>query len=300
MKGKEASRKRTLARAPAIGPGERMQVTLALSLMAHGLLLFGVSFNYEEPAATLPSLDVILIEQQTAAAPEKADFLSNANQRGGGDRDKAQRPRSPSSGDPAPDREGRSRKETRQSRPAAQPRPNDTVVTTTGPSDEKTPRADPHPEAPPSPTLSGRELIEQSLESARLAAEVERETELYAKRPKRKFISANTQEFAYASYMRSWVSRVERIGNLNFPDAARQEHLAGDLILAVSIRRDGSVDNVQLKKSSGKKVLDDAAIRIVHLSAPFAPLPKTDENIDILEITRTWQFEKGGTLGTTF
>jgi protein TonB len=141
-------------------------------------------------------------------------------------------------------------------------------------------------------------MTERSLEMARLAAEIERHAEAYAKRPRRKYISANTQEYAYADYMRAWVARVERVGNLNYPEAARSRGLTGQLVLTVAVKRDGTVERADIIQASGTKLLDDAALRIVSLATPFAPLPKTKEDVDVLHITRTWQFLPGGILGT--
>ena len=93
--------------------------------------------------------------------------------------------------------------------------------------------------------------------------------------------------------MRAWVEKVERIGNLNYPDDARRQGLSGRLIMTVSVGRDGAVKNVLINTSSGRKILDDAAVRVVNLASPFAPLPQTNEEIDILEITRTWNFKNG-------
>jgi protein TonB len=152
-------------------------------------------------------------------------------------------------------------------------------------------------ETPPVAQVSARELIEHSLEMARLAAELERQTEVYAKRPKRKFISASTREYAYAAYMRSWVAKIERIGNLNYPDEARRRGMHGALVLTVAVRRDGTVERIDLIQSSGSDVLDQAAVRIVELGAPFSPLPQSDEFIDVLHITRTWQFLDGSVTG---
>ena len=130
---------------------------------------------------------------------------------------------------------------------------------------------------------------------AQLAAELRQQTEALAKRPKKKFISANTKEYVYASYMRGWSDRVERIGNLNYPDEARQRKLYGDLLLTVGLARDGGIKNITIIKSSGQPLLDAAAERIVRLAAPFPPLPK-DASVDELYITRTWQFLPGDVL----
>lgn len=131
------------------------------------------------------------------------------------------------------------------------------------------------------------------MQMARLAAELDRQAQAYAKRPKRKFISANTREYAYANYMAAWVARVERVGNLNYPDEARRRNLEGSLVLTVAIRKDGSLERIDIIKASGVQVLDDAAQRIVELSAPFNPIPDAAEQVDVLHITRTWQFVAG-------
>jgi protein TonB len=151
------------------------------------------------------------------------------------------------------------------------------------------------PERPPllQPTL--RDMLEKKLEMARLATEIQRETQAYAKRPHKKYISANTKEYAYAAYMAAWVARIERIGNLNYPDEARREQVHGQLVLTVALRRNGSVKRIDVIQSSGHKLLDDAAIRIVRLAAPFPPIPK-GEGVDELYITRTWQFLPGDIL----
>ena len=128
---------------------------------------------------------------------------------------------------------------------------------------------------------------------ARLTPEIDREQELYARRPKKKFITASTREYEYAAYMRAWVEKVERVGNLNYPAAARRQGMGGRLVMTVVVRRDGSVGDITLSQPSGKKMLDTAAIRIVHLAEPFAPLPKSKEEVDELYITRTWDFKNG-------
>ena len=135
-------------------------------------------------------------------------------------------------------------------------------------------------------------------EIARLTAELERKGSAYAKRPRRKAISASTTEYKYAAYLDAWRRKVESIGNLNYPDEARRKRLYGDLVLHVAVRSDGSVERIRLLHSSGHKLLDDAAKGIVRLAAPFAPFPPDIlEETDILDITRTWQFLSSNRLG---
>lgn len=302
--GKAATDDRTRARArsadgpapaPSITPADRLGATVALSLIFHGVLAFGVGFAREDPAPLVPTLDVILTQTRSEQPPEQADFLAQASQRGGGDSEVAERPREPQlSQVPKPD-PGVAPQQQAARAPDPEPQARQPVLTAQSPS-ERSESAEQRLEQPVTPLPSSRELIEQSLEMARLSAEIERAAERYAKRPRRKFISANTREYEYAAYMRAWVARVERVGNLNYPDEARRRNLQGQLVMTVAVRRDGTVENVTVVQPSGYPVLDQSATDIVRLAEPFPPLPVTDENVDILHITRTWQFLPGAVL----
>ena len=274
---------------------DRLGVTLLFSLIAHGVIALGVTFAYEKPAPALPSLDVILVQAASAQKPDKADFLAQANNAGGGDADTAKRPTDPLSSPLPKPNAGITPRPTETGAPRPTP-PTQSELLTTRRSDLAVNTERETPETPDMDAAVEREIIERKLEMARLAQEVQRESEQYAKRPKRKYISANTKEYAFASYMAAWVARVERIGNLNYPDDARRQELHGQVVVTVGLNRDGSVMSVDIIQSSGHKVLDDAAVRIVHLSAPFNALPKDGEAIDELYITRTWQFLPGNIL----
>lgn len=140
-------------------------------------------------------------------------------------------------------------------------------------------------------TPTATQLLSNSFKIAALSAEIRRKEEAKAERPRRKFISASTKEYNYAAYMEAWRSKVERMGNINYPEQARKQGLSGSLVLDVALRRDGSIDEITIRRSSGEKLLDDAAIRIVELSAPFSPFPQhIKDETDILHIMRTWQF----------
>ncbi len=274
---------------------DRLGVTFLFSLIAHAVIALGITFSIAKPSPSLPSLDVILLQSASREAPDKADFLAQANNSGGGESDTAKRPSNPLSSPipkpiagiaPRPTENGAPRPST----------PTQAELLTTRQADRQ---VDTAPETPDTPNLhapSEREVIERKLEMAQLAQEIQRETEKYAKRPKRKYISANTKEYAYASYMSAWVARIERIGNLNYPDDARRQEVHGQLVLTVGLNRDGSVKSIDIIQPSGHKILDDAAIRIVRLAAPFNALPKNVDTIDELYITRTWQFLEGNIL----
>lgn len=149
------------------------------------------------------------------------------------------------------------------------------------------------PQAEQSPASpSAAILVARSFAIASLNAEIQNQLENKSKRPRRKFISANTREYKYAAYMEAWRAKVERVGNLNYPDEARREKLSGSLILDVALNADGSINELTVRRPSGHQVLDDAAVRIVRLAAPYAPFPEEfNKDVDILHITRTWQFQ---------
>ena len=136
--------------------------------------------------------------------------------------------------------------------------------------------------------------MQQSMDMASLQPELNSETQWKSKLPVRRFISANTQEYEFASYMRAWVAKVERVGNLNYPSELRLKKLHGDLVLTVGIYKNGTVESIDIMRSSGIGEVDEAAVRIVQMCAPYSPLPDNiSSQVDILHITRTWRFETG-------
>lgn len=280
---------------PQIGENQRLSASLALSLLLHGMLILGLGFALDDAAPILPTLDVILTQAQTPLTPKQADFLAQANNRGGGEHDKSLRPREAEIGRVPQSEAGVAPRELRAQAPAPQPPPEARVVSTRN-ADTQLPAPEATPTPPDTPLPQGQQKVERDLAMARLAAEIHLRSQRYAKRPKRKFVSASTREYTYATYLRSWVDRVERVGNLNYPDEARRRHIGGMLVISVAIRRDGSIERADVIQSSHIPMLDAAALRIVRLSEPFAALPKTDENVDILHVTRTWQFMPGGEL----
>ncbi len=285
---------------PAPLPGtiddhQRLSATLVLSLVLHGLLILGVGFSLEKAAPVLPTLDVILTQTQSPLTKKQVDFLAQANNQGGGEHDKTTRPRDDQTGVVPQVEDGIAPRPLEAQSPSARPPPEARVISSLR-AEQRLPAPDARQQADASPLKAGPEKIERDLAMARLAAEIHLRSERYAKRPKRKFVSASTQEYAWAGYLRAWVDRVERVGNLNYPDEARRRKLAGTLVISVAIRRDGSVERADVIQSSGIKLLDAAALRIAKLAEPYPPLPKTDENVDVLHVTRTWNFLPGGTL----
>ena len=281
---------------------DRIGVALLFSLMLHAIAILGIGFHFAKPAPSLPTLDVTLINTSNAETPAKADFLAQANNAGGGNSDKAHRPGAPFSG-PLPVTEaGIAPKPLLPAAPAQQTESGPHILTTSGRAathvaTQRDTRDEPAPEQ-----RVASIPVPQRLEMARLAQEVRQEQEAYARRPRLKYISANTRSIADAAYQVAWVHRIERVGNLNYPDAARLRGLHGDLLLTVVLAPDGRVRDVTVNRSSGYRVLDDAAVRIVHLAAPFAAIPRDKDAqgrpYGGLVITRTWQFLPGNHLET--
>ena len=280
---------------PRIGDRERLSATLVLSLLLHGLLILGVGFALESAAPVMPTLDVILSQTRTALTPKQADFLAQANNQGGGEDDKASRPRDSQTGDTSKPEPGLAPRELRAQAPAPAPPPQARIVTSSS-GKTRVPVPEKTPDAVTTPLPRGQRQVVEDIAMARLAAEINASTRLYARRPSRKFVSASTREYAWAAYLRDWVDRVERVGNLNYPDAARRRRLGGTVVINVGIRRDGSIEDAQIVRSSKVPMLDAAALRIARLAEPYPPLPPTDEDPDILNVVRTWQFMPGGTM----
>lgn len=269
----------------------RLLTALAISLALHGLLL---AVHFRPPEARTQQdkgLEVVLVNVRHAAAPEKAQALAQASVDAGGTSDEAVRPKSPLPPQPARieaeaavEARPRPRKPVREQKPVLTRDKAPARVASTAKKVDK-----PAPPAP-EPAVRGLDLLDSAAAVARLEAEIDRNLQQLAKRPRRKFIGARVKEYRFAQYVEDWRLKIERVGTLNYPEAARGK-LYGSLMLTVSIRADGTVDAVGVRRSSGHKLLDDAAVRIVRLAAPFAPFPPDiRKDTDIIEITRTWTF----------
>jgi protein TonB len=270
--------------------------TLLFSLLLHGVVILGITFDAEKPKPSVPTLDVTLVDVANQEQPDKADFLAQASNSGGGDQDKAARPSEPVSGPlPTPNRGVTAQPKEAQA-PAPTERTPAQLLTTSGETGFTVDSTKEQAEQKERPVPVSDEDVQRKLEMAKLSAEVREQSQAYAKRPKKKFISSNTREYVYAAYMKGWVGRVERVGNLNYPDEARRQGVYGELVLTVGLNRDGTIKSMDVIKSSGHKLLDEAAQRIVRLAAPFPALPPDKSRVDELYITRTWQFLPGNVL----
>jgi protein TonB len=280
---------------PVIGEDQRLVATVVLSLLLHALVILGIGFALKEAAPVVPMLDVILTRTRTPLSPKQADFLAQANNQGGGEDDKARRPRDPQPGTVPQNETGTAPQTVRAQSPAPSPPPEARVVTTTQ-AEDRLPQPNRKPQPLADPARLGDRKIEHDMAMARLAAEIHLRSSRYAKRPSRKFVSASTQEYVWATYLRAWVDRAERVGNLNYPDEARRRKLSGTVVINIGIRRNGTIERADVVQSSGIPLLDESALRIARLAEPYPPLPKTQENPDILNVVRTWRFMPGGEL----
>jgi len=270
--------------------------TLLFSLLLHGVVILGITFDAEKPKPSVPTLDVTLVDVANQEQPDKADFLAQASNSGGGDQDKAARPSERVSGPLPTPNQGVTAEPKEAQAPAPTERTPAQLLTTSGETGFTVDSTKEQAEQKERPVPVSDEDVQRKLEMAKLSAEVREQSQAYAKRPKKKFISSNTREYVYAAYMKGWVGRVERVGNLNYPDEARRQSVYGELVLTVGLNRDGTIKSMDVIKSSGHKLLDEAAQRIVRLAAPFPALPSDKTRVDELYITRTWQFLPGNVL----
>ena len=298
-----------------IRPADRLGFTLFVATLLHLALILGVSFTLAKPGQISKTLEITLSTFKSDEKPKEADFLAQDNQQGSGT---LEHKAAPKTTEQAPFQDSKVNKVT----PAAAPQPTQrkeavatkTALTTSKPQPpagvrEKNVRSlkpkkaptkqkeeEPQPDAQQAPIFDTTQL---SAEIASLEAQLAQEQQLYAKRPKiHRLNAASTMRDKGAWYKDEWRKKVERVGNLNYPEEARRQRIYGSLRMLVSINRDGTLYEVQVLESSGQQVLDQAALRIVRLAAPFAPFTGDLADIDRLEIIRTWRFERGDRLSS--
>ncbi len=273
-----------------------MALALLASAAVHGMVLSTqfVHVNphlFEDP--NLP-MEVVLVNAKTAESPLNPDALAQVNLAGGGNTDEDRRLKSPLPA--SPKSQTGSEEAALQAKVATLERQAKTLLTQLK-TDGQLQNPPPATPAPPRPTPDASQLDAQAREMAQLQARISQQWDEYQKRPKRAFVGANVKEYAFARYVEDWVAKVERIGNVNYPEAARRQGIYGSLRLTVSIYSDGRIESIDVDRSSGSKILDTAAIKIVELSAPFAPFPaEMRKKVDILGITRTWTFTRSDQL----
>ena len=272
---------------------------VGLSVLLHAILL-SIHFKFPETLKFSSSqpLEVTLVNAKTKQKPAKTRALAQANLDGGGNTDQERRAKTPmpvtkaaEQGNDLAQAQRRVKElEAQQQQLLAAAKSLPSIAAS------EAPRQPPAEEA--APQVVGRDLRELALAAMKLQARIDKRHEEYQKRPRKQFIGANASEYRFAQYEEDWRNKVERVGTLNYPAEARGK-MYGNLRLEVTIRPDGSVESVRLDRSSGLKVLDDAAFRIVRMAAPYGEFPPDiRKDTDLLVITRTWFFGQGDAVWT--
>lgn len=285
---------------PRVRPVDRLGFTLFLAALVHLALILGVGFTVVKPAQISRTMDITLATFKSEKPPEKADFQAQDNQQGSGTLDKKAVPKTT---ELAPFQDTKINKITPPpaARPEVPPPPQKSAVATKAPKAQKVEPKPRESKPQPKPSTPVREFDSSQLSSqiASLEAELANEQQQHAKRPRiHRLNAASTMRDKGAWYKEEWRKKVERVGNLNYPDEARRQQIYGNLRMMVSINRDGSLYEVLVLESSGQPVLDQAAQRIVRLAAPFAPFTGDLAEYDRLEIIRTWRFARGDRLSS--
>jgi len=280
-------------------PGKRLLFKAIVGSLLLHLAALAVHFSPVDLAKfdrNGPPLEIALVNAKSASKPTKAELLAQAHLDGGGNTDANRRAKSPL---PVLPRESASNQlaTATQKVETLEQRATEMMAQLKAAAPVAAPQSKPNemPERIDLPTAN--EQMQRTLESMRLEAQIAKDMDAYQKRPKRRFIGARAEEYRFARYVEDWRLKVERIGNLNYPEAARSQKLYGSLLLTTGIRADGSIESIVVERSSGKRVLDLAAAHIVQMGGPYSPFPPDiRRDTDILYITRTWTFAPGDSL----
>ena len=285
-----------------VSPGDRLSFTVFLAVALHAALILGVTFTYVTSKPSTHTMEVTLAQQRAKRRPENADFLAQINQVGSGALEEKAIMTAPTVAQFQDTEIRETNQDIPQSSSYKTVEQKQTAITTTAMTDHKVTVDSEATETAPqkSEVKNKKSLQARALEIASLEARIDRQRQIYAKRPRiKRLTSLSTASSADAFYLNSWRRKIENVGNLNYPQKARKNKLYGSLRLMVAILPDGSLKEVELLESSGHQVLDNAAVRIVRLSAPYAPFPDgLRQSTDVLEIIRTWQFRKNSSLGS--
>jgi protein TonB len=271
---------------------ERFGFTMFLSVCVHVMLILGLGFTLANERDSTSTMEVTLAQYRSAQAPDDADFIAQANQEGSGTEEEALAPASPFDA-PLNANEIREVSDYLEERPTA-PAQSEQLLASDGTAPQPTVAENP----PPAPDVSGMTQANDTLAS--LQAQLDLRRQEYAKRPRRYTISsASTKEAHDALYLDNWRKRIEAIGNSNYPHQASEQGVYGTLRVMVALNPDGTVSDIRILRSSGERVLDEAAVNIVRLAAPFDAFPpELRAKVDVLEIIRTWQFHRGDTFSS--
>jgi protein TonB len=282
----------------SVKSGDRLSFTVFVAIVAHALIIFGLTFKLPDPDALAPTLEITLATHQSQQAPDDAEFLAQHNQEASGTKAHTRELTTEHQADfAAPDvRTVNPTPMPEAATPSQQQQAQ--TVTTVHPAERQQLR---QPDQQSQREEVQREGLPQeqpaiTAEIASLQAKLDRQRQEYAKRPRiRRLTSVATRSSAGAEYLHNWSEKIEQVGNDNYPQQALSQRLTGNLRLSVTLNPNGTIRDLALLESSGVGLFDEAALQIVRLAAPFAPFPEAiRKDTDQLVIIRTWSFEIDG------
>lgn len=285
---------------PKISQNDKLLFCLFLAVAFHALLFFGVGFKVPDLSSNPlnKTFNVVLAQFESETKPEKADFIGQANQEGGGESEHMLAPSAIEKAQFDDPNKTSSEPQLPPLQQAEQKTNPDLIASTAGnkSTNQKVEKQAEKREALPDTNA----LLQKSYELSGLIANLDSEQINQAKKSDRRQVSAAIHRSSDALYLDTWRRKIERVGNQNYPERAKVEKIYGNLTLKVAINQNGTINEVTIMKSSGKKMLDDAAIRIVRLAAPFSPLSEEmKKDTEILEIIRIWRFEEDNRMHTS-
>ena len=278
---------------------ERFGFTVFLSACVHAIIILGVGFTYLEELNSEPALEITMAQYRSEFAPDEADFFAQENQIGSGALDSAAAPSTPFKSDFNADMIQEVAPVPQAQEIVNEIEVQDIAVISSFQNEQKVQQQLDELEPKEDTLLSDQSTPDDlSLAIASLQAQLDLQRQVYAKRPRKYTISsASTKKSHDALYLDSWRRRIEVVGNINYPNEARIQRLYGNLRMLVALFPNGEVSEIQILQSSGHSVLDQAAVQIVNMAAPFDPFPEAMRaEADILEIIRTWRFHEGNAL----
>jgi protein TonB len=273
---------------------DRLGFAFCVALAVHAAVILGISFDRQDRSLAQSKLEITLAQHRSKSAPKEADFLAQSNQQGSGTLQQAAMLTTRQQAnfhDTAINEISQQRAQAAPRPPALRPIAS---LATRAQSALKTSLQQPiiAIEQLERQLAGNKTAYQRTLEIASLEAKLDMQRHAYAKRPRiRRLTSMATKEAEDALYLHNWRSKIEAIGNQHYPAKARAQQLYGELRLVVSLLPNGEVLSVKILKSSGHSLLDQAAVRIVHLASPYQQFPaKMRNTVDVLEIIRTWRF----------
>jgi protein TonB len=274
-------------------PEDRLATAVFVAALLHGLVIMGIRFSAAPPdRRPLPTLEVLLVPDGPAEEDnESAAYLSSRDQRGAGtgrDRQRTSLPEASASllehtGDVQGTEASPAASDASQSgSPVLAANSPGSRRAVTGEELEPTGRAALPVESRPLPQVGVNATAAE--ESLHLRGDESPDDRLLA----------DTRGSQIAAYIDAWKRRVEQVGTLHFPEEARSRSLSRNPVLEVAIRSDGSLQHVVIRRTSGQREIDNAAINTVRLAAPFDPFPPAmRERYPVFRLSYEWQFMSG-------